>query len=267
MRGIIFTSTLRHYGLSALYWGIGVALFAYFVVIVIPDVEALNQYASVMNSLPPVLMQSLGLEDAASIATADGYISFSYFVYALMILAVYAVLNGLHITANEEDEGLLDFLLSLPLARWQLVTERFAAYGLLIILVVFLGFVGLWAGLLTSPLEVDLGRMFIAHVNLIAPLILIMALTFCLTAMLPRGKALALAAGIIISSYLLTMITATLGESPLAQLGRLSLFSYNNVNEVTQNGLIVGEFIGALLIAGVLLVIGLAIFQRRDLYK
>jgi ABC-2 type transport system permease protein len=265
MKGTIFISTLRQNGLTALYWGLGLALIAYFIIIVIPDVEALNQYASMVESLPPVLMQSLGIEDAASIATPEGYISFGYFTYALMIFAIYALFNGLAITANEEDEGLLDLLLSLPLPRWQLVTERFAAYALLLIFVVLLGFGGLWAGLLTSPLEVSLERLFIASINLIPPLLLVMALTFFLTALLPRGQALAWSAGFIISSYLLTAITGTLGDSAMAQAGRLSFFSYNNVNTVIQDGIILSEFVGMLLVAGVFLVIGLVIFQRRDI--
>ena len=42
---------------------------------------------------------------------------------------------GMRVTANEEDSGILDVVLSLPVRRWQVMVEKIAAYLVTIVMI------------------------------------------------------------------------------------------------------------------------------------
>ena len=98
--------------------------------------------------MPPLLLQAFGMTDAAQLATPAGFLDFGFFSYMMLVLAAYAVIAGLSVTANEEDRGIMDVLLSLPIPRWRLVVERFLAYALILVLILVLTFLAavVWRG-------------------------------------------------------------------------------------------------------------------------
>lgn len=150
----VFNETLRRDWRGMIYWGIGLGALGLVIMTIIPNVAILKQLQGLMTTMP-ALLKTLGMEDAAQLATPEGFISAGYFGRVLLILAVYTVLSGLNITANEEDQGILDVVLALPLPRWRLVMEKFAAYSLMLAGVVGLGFVGLYVGSIGSNIQVD----------------------------------------------------------------------------------------------------------------
>src|SRR5258706_11183317 len=129
-----------------LLWGAGIALMGLYIVLIIPDVKMLQQYGELLKSMPSFLINAMGGGDAASLATPEGFIAYGFFGWIMLVLATYGVLAGLNITANEEDRGILDVLLSLPVPRWRGIIKKFLAYTVVVIGVVALGFFVLWAG-------------------------------------------------------------------------------------------------------------------------
>lgn len=267
MSGTIFTETLRRNWRQILYWGLSLAVLGLYIAVVIPDVDALKQYAAVASNMPPALLQMFGMEDAASLATPEGFITFGFFGYTLLILAVYAVIAGLGVTANDEDAGILDVVLSLPVPRWRVVLEKLAAYMLVMIAIIGVSFLGLLAGTQTSPLlrEVNMGRLVEGTLNMIPSSLLMIAFTTFVTAVLRRkSTATAVAATFIIASYFVDFLGAAASESALSSVRVLSFFSYYDAQSVVTNGLNLGNA-GLLLAVTALLVVGSVwAFQRRD---
>src|SRR5262245_38818129 len=105
MSGAVFFETVRRSWKGMVYWGVGLGLMAWLQTIIIPDVEALKKMADLMKSLPPFLLQAFGSTDIAFMSTPEGYMTLQWFSWAVLILAVYSVLSGLNVTANEEDRG------------------------------------------------------------------------------------------------------------------------------------------------------------------
>ncbi len=267
MTGVVFTHTLKRKWRAMLLWGIGIGLIAYLQAALLPNVDALQQMADLMATLPPVLIQAFGGEDIAAIATPEGYIGFRYFGIVLIVFAVYAVDAGLNVTAIEEDKGIMDVLLSLPLPRWRLVVEKLLAYAVLIIGIVVLSFVGLWLGIESTPaLEMDTMKLLQGSVNILPSTLLVLtATTLIATLTRRRGTAATLATVFLVGSYFLDFMGRAVSETFINSLSVFSFFTYYDGGNVMRNGLVWGNMI--LLLAVATLLAGGAVwaFQRRDI--
>src|SRR3954466_12868953 len=103
MTGVVFMNTLRRNWLNGLYWAIGIALLGVYIIVVVPNVDMLKQYADLVKTMPPLLLQAFGASASADITTPAGFLGFGFFSYILLVIAAYSVVAGLNVTANEED--------------------------------------------------------------------------------------------------------------------------------------------------------------------
>lgn len=267
MSGAIFTETLRRNWRQILYWGISLALLGWMIAAIVQDVDMLKQYEQIAQNFPPVLLQMFGAEDAATLATPEGFITYGFFGYTLLILAVYAVIAGLGVTASEEDAGILDVVLSLPVPRWRVVLEKLAAYMLIMVAIIAVSFLGLLVGVQMSPVmaEVNLGRLAEGILNMMPSSLLMIAFTTFVAAIVRRkGTATGIAAAFIVVSYFLDFLGKAASESALGNVRAISFFTYYDPQGVLVNGLNVGS-VALLLVVTALLVAGSVwAFQRRD---
>jgi ABC-2 type transport system permease protein len=261
----IFNETFRRGWRGMIYWGLGLGLLGLVMMIIIPNVAMLTQIQNLMTTMPAVV-KALGMDDAAQMATPEGFISAGYFGRVLLIMAVYAVVSGLNVTANEEDAGIMDMVLSLPVPRWRIILEKFTAYGLMSIVIVLLGFVGLVVGGITSAIQIDAGKLLISSINMLPSVLLMLAFTmFAGTFFRRKNQATGVAALFIVGSYVLDFIGSAASESPIAQLRVISFFAYYDNAHVMQTGLN-GAYVVLLVgVATLLVAASVWCFQRRDI--
>lgn len=261
----VFNETLRRGWQSMIYWGMGLGTLSLVIMIIIPNVAILKQFENLMTTMP-ALLKALGMEDASQLATPEGFISAGYFGRVLLILAVYAILAGLNITANEEDHGIMDVLLALPLPRWRLVLEKFFAYSLMLVGVVGLGFVGLYVGSISSNIQVDSGKLLISSINVLPSAFLMLAFTgFAGAFFRTRSRAAAAAVIFIVTSYMVDFIGGVASDSFVAPLRTLSFFAYYDNAHIMQTGLNI-SYVALLLGISVALLAGsILFFQSRDI--
>ncbi len=266
MSGVIFTHTLRQNWKQILYWGIGMGLLGYYLVIIIPTVDALKQYADLLATMPPAILQLIGAEDMAALATPEGFISSGFFSRLLLILSVFAVTAGLNITASEEDEGIMDVLLSLPVARWRVIIEKFVAYTLISLVIVLLGLIGLLLGLGSSEMQVQTSKLVESSFNVLPSLLLLIAVAlFMGTVIRRRSTATALTVAFIVGSFFIDFLGVSASGTVAENLRALSFFSYYDSQSVMLYGL---SWSNVLILLGVtaLLVAGSVVaFNRRDI--
>jgi putative exporter of polyketide antibiotics len=267
MSGVTFLETVRRGWRTMLAWGIGLGLMGYFQAVIVPDADALQEYAELYQTMPE-LMEGFGLTDAAFGATPEGYLATQWFSFILVIFAVYAVFAGLAVTANDEDQGILNAALALPIRRWRFMAERAAAYALLIIGAIVISGLGVWFGVESTPaLTMDTSILIPATVNIIPGALAILAATVFFGGVIRRkGLMTALITALVVGSYFLDFIGRAASESLASDLRGLSLFRYyDGVEVVRLNALQWGNVAVLLAVAAILLVAGLVSFQRRDL--
>jgi len=264
MNGVVFTETLRRGWRGMLYWGLGFGLYGLMIMMIVQDSNMLKQYGEITKTIPPAMMQLFG-GDAASLATPEGFLAYAFFGYLLLIFAVYAILSGLNVTANDEDAGIMDVVLSLPLPRWRLVLEKLLAYSLMTIGIVALSYVGLLVGMQFSALKVDGGRLFQATVNMIPSGLLILGFTALAGAVFrSKGTATAVAAFFVVGSYVLNFLGVAASGTFFDKVKALSFFNYYDHQGVILHGLSGGNVVLLLVVAVLCAGVAIWTYQRRD---
>lgn len=266
MNGVIFVETLRRSWKQLMWWGGGMALLGWYLGVVIPDMQMLQQYADLMASMPSALFSLLGVDDAAAVATPEGFLSFGFFGYATLILAIWAVMAGISISASEEEDGILDVVLALPVPRWRIIAEKFAAFSLIAVGIVALSLVGLIVGLAGSALVVSADKLVASTLNLLPSLLLMLALTTFAGALFRRkSTALTAASVIIIGSYFMDFIGRNASNLLTDVLRALSFFKYYDALAVMRDGLNPGNVVLLISVTLLLLLGSLWFFERRDI--
>jgi ABC-2 type transport system permease protein len=269
MTGITFLETLRRSWRGMIIWGAVLALMTWMQVIVVPDVDALRAMGDMLASLPPLVLSMLGTTDIQFLATAEGYLASQYFGIMLLIFGIYAVVIGLNVTINDEERGIMDVVMSLPISRAQIIIERTLAYAVLLISVILISFLGLMIGVYMTPVlaeGINIERMTIGTLNMIPGSLVMLAFTvFAGAALRRRAAAAGLAAAFIVGSYLIDTLGRSATDSLFNTLRVLSFYSYYDGAGVIQNGLALGSVALLLAVALALVALSLTFYRRRDI--
>jgi ABC-2 type transport system permease protein len=212
-----------------------------------------------LQNLPPAIQKLAG--NADSFKSVGGYISQQIFALRmpvlLMILSI-AVLVGL--TGGEEQQGLLETQLSMPVSRSQLLLQKLAA-GASVVSIASLGAVaGVGAGLVLIGHTYNMLNMLPHLLNC-----LLVAFTYGLvgfaiaSATGRRGVALGVSSGVAFLSYLVNSMASSV--SIMHDLDKFTLFHYYN----TDGGYNGADLLLVVCIALTLVIISLVTFERRDI--
>jgi ABC-2 type transport system permease protein len=270
MNAVIFAETLRRGWRTALYWSIGLAAYAAYVLLIFGgDADARAQMADLLaTKMPGFLGAMFGIpDDAAFLMTNEGFYSFTYFTYVSLMVAVWAVLAGLSITANDEDSGVMNMLLALPVPRWRVVAERIGAQLVLLVLILFGGFAGTVAVMQALPaMQIDLGRVAAGNVGLWLLIGAIVCVTALLSVLFRRRSTAGAVAGVFVAaSFLLNTLAGSTQSDVGLAMQQASLFYHFDSADILQNGLSFGA-------VGVLAAVSVGVvwltaqrFGRRDI--
>ena len=267
MTGTIIQNTLRTSWKQALYWGLGMGVLGLYITFIASSSEILEGYAELLGTLPPAILQAFGMGgDARLLTSTEGWIVIIFATEATLILSVYAVMAGLNIAANEEQAGIMDIALSLPISRTQFIVEKFIAFALISLIIILCCIIFPVAAIAALNMETDIGKIIASLLNVYPGLLLITAVTTLLTVVIRRrAAAIGLAAAFVIGSYVINIIGQAASGALATLLQNLSFFHHVNGEDVvldTFNPLTPLALLGAVLICFALSVV---MFNRRDI--
>jgi ABC-2 type transport system permease protein len=265
MSGSVFLETLRRGWRSAFYWAAGIAAMGIYTTLALTKMEILSQYGDIMKSMPAFILNMVGGGDAAFLTTPEGFLSMAFFSWTLLVFATFAVLVGLNVTANEEDRGTLDVLLSMPIPRWRIIVEKVLADIVILLVILVITVLVLWLSIQGSPtFNISFARLAEATLNFLPSTLVVLTFTvFVGTVVRRRNVAATIAAVFVAASYFVDVIGRTVRETDT--LRRFSFYSYYDSASVMQYGLQWGSVIGLLAVAALLFAGSIYFFQRRDL--
>lgn len=266
MIGSVFLETWRQTWRQMLYWGLGLASLGLLVVLMVPLFD-MQDMKELLESFPPFVLALIGVGSNLEIfATNEGFVAVGFFGKSALIFAVYPVVMGMRITADDEDSGIMDVLLSLPVQRTRLVVEKFAAYGASIAGVVAMIYLGMHFGVAISGVELDMSKLTEVIFYLVPVMIFIMAATMFIAAVVRRRQAaLGVVTAFVIASFMLQTIGAMAEDTIAEPIGRLSFFTYYNAASIMTDGFVWAHIIGLLGLSAALLVFSLYRYERRDI--
>lgn len=267
MSGIVFKETLRrNWRIVPIYGGI-MAVLVIYIILLLSDSKLMGQLNQMMGSMS-FLVTMFGGGDAAFMGTPAGLMNYSFFGWGLLMVCGYAVAAGLSVTANEEEAGILDVLLSAPLPRWRLVVEKLLAHAVLIIGILFLTWVSLlmtgFSETLAKDPNASLGRITESVINMLPSSLLVLSFTALMGVLFRRrNTAMMIGAAFVVGSFLVD----TLGRSIQAGdvVRAFSYFKYYDSAFVMQHGLVGLNLIGLVVVTLVLSAMAVWRFEDREL--
>ena len=264
MLNSVFGKTLFDMRRGLIWWSIGLILTNLMIVLIFPSIEessaALTEY---MQNLPPAMIALIG--DIANFTTMEGYLGLELFSFFLPALTLgFGIAYGGSAIGSEEDSGTLDALLSYPITRRSVLTQKFGAIMVFALLVLVASTAGLLLGVVMVDSSINMVNLAAAVLNVGLLTLLFGTLTLALTGLgLNRGAASGISAGLAALTFLINSL------APLADLPEvvrhITPWYYYDAVEVLQTG--PEPLNAAVLLVGIiiLLVIGIVGFQRRDI--
>jgi len=227
----VFTKTLKDQRRSLVWWGVGIV---WVVAIYVGGFQSYVSSGLVTQEVPEFVSTIMGTADFSQPA---GYVTgIIYTLLGSLIMVLASTSAGARAVAGDEEDGMLDVIVSHPVSRTRLVLERAAA---LAVATAFLGTVTFAAVALAAAAN-DMG-LSLGHIAAASAGLALVGLVFGLVALAAgalgasRALALGLTGGIALTSYLLNALSPLLGEAEW--LGRLSAFHYYLGGNPLQNGM------------------------------
>jgi len=254
----VYTKTLYQKRFMILGWTFGLTFVTLLTMSVYNSFSS-GDIAKSLQELPPAMQKLIG--DIESYRSIGGYISQQIFALRapllLMILSI-AVLVG--ISAGEEEKGLVETQLALPLSRTKLLAQKLAA-GLTVIGLASLGaLIGVQLGLWVVGQQYSLLDVLPHLVNCLLVAMCYGLVGFTIAAVTGRrGLALGAASGLAFLSFLINSMAPAVDY--LQTLDKLTLFHYYSI----KGGYHWGNISLLAGIATLLIVVSLIAFNRRDI--
>ncbi|MDH5506556.1 MAG: ABC transporter permease [Anaerolineae bacterium] len=219
----------------------------------------------VMDEFPPAVLEAFGMH-AFNMTTVTGYFGV-VFIYFALFLTLAAVMWGSDIISKEERDKTVEFALSLPVTRRRLLTAKILAAGVNSLCLLLLT----WAVTLAHADKYQPDSQFYQFVALSMLALFIMQMIFLAVGFLlgaalkPQRHASSVAAGLLLASYFLAIVTELNAE--LAFLKYAAPFKYFNPIDLLHAAELDRGFVwlSAVIIA-VCLVGAYASYQKRDLH-
>lgn len=248
---------------AILGWGIGLALFAGYIVVLYPEFA---EPMAALNLEEISFYQIFG--DFSEFASFSGFVSAEVLTFLPLLLAIYAIVNGTGTLAGEEDNGTLEPIMALPLPRWQLVLSKALALGLALLLILLIVGLAMAVSITTLPEDIDTGGATSGDMILVAiaiwPLVMFFAMfSLFLGAFVPnRRTASVIATVLLVFGYFGNNLAGMV--SWLERIQPLLPFYYFDSANLMKEGPDPQNTLILLAAGAVSLVLALVFFQLRN---
>lgn len=262
----VFSKSMRDLRRSLLWWSIGFAGLVAIMTSVYPSVRDNPELNRLVEDYPEALKAFIAFGGSVDYVSGAGYLGSELFSFMVPLLfAVAAIGSGAAAIAGEEERGTLELLLSQPVTRRRVATEKLAAMvaelGVLIVVL----WLALWAGVRLTGMGVSSWEVLSASLTAGALGLTFGAVAFLVGAATGR-KALAvgLAAAAAVASYLVNALAALVDE--LEPLQKMSPFYHYAIGDPLRQGVAPTHLVFLIAVAAVAAAVGVVLFDRRDLH-
>jgi ABC-2 type transport system permease protein len=263
----VFSRLIQDRRRGALWWTIGVVLTVALILSLWPSVRNDRSLDAVVQHLPTSVRALIGTQATIPLSSAAGYLQARLFSTTLpILLLVYAIGLGAGAIGSAEEDGTLQLVVTAPITRKQIASERFGASACLLL---FLVLVGLGTSLLVGALvhlsrDLSLSRMIIATAAVAEIALLHLAIAFAAGAVSGRrGTAISVASAIAVGGYVLYGIAASASSIQFVRVISPWWWLLDR-NLLAQNATFLALGLPLLLAIGIF-AFGVVQFDKRDL--
>ena len=125
---------------------IGIFLIVFLIYPSIVQSDNIKMIDEMMKIFPEEVLKAFNM-DVSSMDSAFGWLKSEGFIFVLLIIGCYAAILGSNILLKEESDKTIEYLNSLPIKRWNIVSSKvFSGLLYVVLMVILLGifnFIGL----------------------------------------------------------------------------------------------------------------------------
>lgn len=264
---ILYRRMLSDYRRSLVWWAIGITVAVALIVGMYPSIKGQAGLEKMIEDLPPAVKALAGAQGGLSIISPVGYLHARLFVLILpLLLTIFGIGAGARAIGAGEGDKTLEFLLSHPVSRRQVVLER---YGAVVSMVVALAGVGLVATIALSAGvgilgDVSAGKLIGAFAASTCLALLFTTLAFAAGCALGRrGPAISIPTIIAVAGYLVHSLFSL--APSLSWLRPVSPWNWYLSEVILLRGPTLISIALPLALSAACLAAGLWRFERRDL--
>jgi ABC-2 type transport system permease protein len=259
-----FSHILRRNRVQILAWGFGLAVLGGYLLNFSETFIGTEQQATLKQLFeiyPEELMAFFG--DMDQMFTPSGFLHIEFFSYMPIILGIYAILAGSGLLVGDEENGIMDLVMSYPISRIALYWGRMLAFLLSTVLILFIVWVGFALVIPSTELGISPWKMALPILSLLSVLVLFGTVSVVLSMLLPSRRMTALISGVLmVASFFITGLSSI--DERLETIARFSPLNYYQGGEALDQ--VNWEWILGLLGFSVLFILlGWLGFWRRDI--
>ena len=263
----IIWKTLWDQRRSLSWWSIGFAGLIISIMLFYPFfIENIDSYAGLLqDASDDPLMRIFAGGDLLDMASPAGFINVELMAFMVPLLYVaFAITTGSAAIAGEESRGTLDFLLSNPVTRRQIILQKYGAMVGGVVILTLINVASFGVGVVIVNMEINFWRIVEATISTGLLGLVFGAMAFSLGATFgKRGGSVGITSGVAVGSYLLHAL------GPLVEwlkpFTKISPFYYQDQVDMTKAGLD-PLHTAFFVFAGILfLSISVVFFERRDI--
>ena len=262
----VFTTALWSRRRSLAWWTGGSFVYVFFLGSVFPTVRNNAEgIDALVKSYPEALKKMFGLDAGISFTTGAGFLHMELFSFIIpLLLLAFAVGFGARALAGEEEDGTLDLVLSGPITRRSVLIQQFAS---MLVTTALLGLAMMLAILLAGAafdMSLDPGKVAAAMFVSVLIGLVFGSLAMAVGAVTGhRGLTMGVAGAVALAAYLVFSLADMV--SWLGTVQKVLPWYYYAESKAILNGLNWAHVGVMVAIIAVLPVVGLAVFERRDL--
>ena len=258
----LFKAALTTKRRVALLWAVVLALVTLSVVAVWPSMGASRSLDEWAASMPPEVVEALGLQD---FSTPAGFLNGN--LYAVLLPLLFGALGisiASSLSAGDEDAGRLELLLALPVTRTAVYLNRFLATGLIVLFGTLATGLVVLVGGPAFDLELSLSGILAVTWSMFLIGLLHAAIVMTLSGIGLRAPLVVGVAGAILAGGYMLHALAPLSED-LEPLRKISPWYWAIGNDPLRDGFSAGGSAVLLGLTAVCVALGVIMVERRSI--
>ena len=238
-------------------------LFVYLIYPFIINDENMEKMNELLSAFPSDVLKAFNM-DISSIDTAFGWVKSEGFVFALIVMGIYASILGSNIVFKEEVDRTIEYLSFLPITRKKIMTNKIiSSLILLFSMVIIFGLFNFIALLISSDFnKKEFFLLFISPLLIVFPLFF---LNLFISTLTKRNKKLiGLSIGLVFIFYILNMLSEL--SEKVEFLKYFSVYSLANTRQIIIDSKIgIFPIIISVLLSVILALLSFIFYDKKEL--
>ncbi len=264
----IFRYEFKMYFKSIVIWSVSIAAIAFMMMSFFPTFGSdVGLMEKIIENYPEEMLKAFGMSGGLSLSSVLGYLVFT-FAFVQLCFAIQAANYGFSILSIEEREFTADFLMSKPVSRVTILSAKFLAALLALIITDIIACVSIVISieLFKNGQSYDQNHLWVMLSSIIFFQLFYLSIGMVVSVLMKRIRSvLSFSLGISFGTYILTAIGAIVGGNTLSYFSPFSHFEAGYILEFGKYNMKLVPI--SFIIIAVSLVATYVLYPKRDIHS